>query len=370
MNIHVEDTGLVYRNPSPNVWSRQAFFPSVIQRPSGELLVSFDMGSAMENADVRTYLCRSTDNGKTWSEPACIYEPEGLDVPTSTLGRLSQLPDGSLVALLILCDRSRSEFGLANPKTEGYVETHLALMRSRDGGYSWSIPEIVTSPNAWNALEICSPIHAVSDTRWLLPTSLWRNWAGDCPDGMKAVVFLSDDQGATWSRCVDVMNLWDQQVTSWEQKHTRLSDGRWMVVCWAYDYARNVSLPNRYTFTSDLGGTYDPPMVAPLAGETCAPLGLPDNHILCIYRRVDERGLWAHLARIDGDSWIPLKDEPLWGTGKASYSLHSTSKIEEMATLRFGYPQVIRLADGHLFVVFWCVEECVANIRWFRLRLD
>ncbi len=370
MDIHVVETGLVYRNPAPNVWSRQAFFPSAVQRDTGELVVSFDMGSAMENADVRTYLCRSSDNGKTWSDPSCIYEPHGMSAPTSTLGRLTQLSDGTLVALLILCDRSRTEFGLANPKTEGYVETRFALMRSRDGGHSWSKPEMVVSPNAWNALEICSPIHAVSGTRWLLPTSLWRNWDGDCPEGMKAVVFVSDDQGATWPRCVDVMNLWDQQVTSWEQKHTRLYDGRWMVVCWAYDYAHNMSLPNRYAFTANLGDSYGPPIVAPLAGETCAPIGLADNHVLCVYRRVDERGLWAHLARIDGDTWVPLKDVPLWGTSKASYSLHSTSKIEEMATLRFGYPQIIRLTGGELFVVFWCVEECVANIRWFRLRLD
>lgn len=369
MNVQVEETGLVYRNPAPNVWSRHAFFPSVVQHPSGELLVSFDMGSAMENRDVRTYLCRSTDNGTSWSEPALLYEPRQLSSPTSTLGRISALSDGTLIALQILCDRSRTEFGLANPKTEGYVETRFVHLRSEDRGHTWSQPAHVELPVSWNAFEICSPIHAVSDSRWLLPASTWRNWDGECPFGMKAVVFVSDDAGSTWPRCTDVMNGWNRQVTSWEQKHARLADGRWIAVCWAYDYSANVSLPNRYTFTSDLGGSYGPALEAPLAGETCTPIGLPDNHILCIYRRVDVRGLWAHIARIDGTAWIPLKDEPLWGTAKASYAAHSTSKVEEMATLRFGYPQVTRLADGSLFVVFWCVEDCVSNIRWFRLRV-
>ncbi|MBX7255998.1 MAG: glycoside hydrolase [Candidatus Hydrogenedentes bacterium] len=370
MNIHVAETGIVYRNPSPNIWSRQAFFPSVLQAPSGDLLASFDMGIAMENADVRTYLCRSSDEGKTWSQPVRIHEPDCSQSPVSTLGRVSLLRDGTLLALQLLCDRSRNEFGLANPKTEGYVETQFCFLKSHDEGRTWSKPKLIMPPLAWNAFEICSPIISVSDSRWLLPTSLWRNWDGDCPFGMKAVSFLSDDQGETWHRTVDVMNLWEQQTVCWEQKQTELSDGRRMAVCWCYDYAKNSSLPNRYAFSTDHGESYGPALISPLAGETCTPYGLPDNHVLCIYRRVDERGLWAHLACIEGDTWVPLKDEPLWGTARSSYGLQSSSKVEEMAALRFGYPQLIRLPDGDFFVVFWCVEECVAQIRWIRLRLQ
>ena len=33
---------------------------------------------------------------------------------------------------------------------------------------------------------------------------------------------------------------------------------------------------------------------------------LPDNHVMVVYRRADQRGLWAHLARIEGDAWRPL----------------------------------------------------------------
>jgi hypothetical protein len=367
--IHIESTGLIYRNPAPNIRPRQAYFPSIVELPGGELLAAFELGSAMENLDVRVHLSRSSDGGQNWSEPVKVFEPAKSIPPVSTLGRVSRMRDGALVAVILLCDRSRVDEGLANPVTEGYVETTFAIIESNDGGRSWSAPRTIAPPIDWNVFEICSPILEVSDTRWLLPTSLWKNWDGDCPHGMKAVALLSDDRGHTWTRCVDVFNQWEQRITSWEQKQTRLSDGRWLAVCWSHDYAGAKSVPNRYTFSHDDGESYGPPLIAPLNGETCTPLALPDNRVLCVYRRFDQRGLWAHLTEIDGQTWKPIADEPLWGTGKDLYGMDSKNKLEEMRTLRFGFPQCVRLSDGSVFAAFWCVEDCVACIRWFRLRV-
>ena len=369
-SIRVESTGHIYRNPAPNVRPRQAYFPSIVELPGGELLASFELGSAMENLDVRLHVSRSADEGRSWPEPVKVFEPEGLDYPASTLGRMSMLRDGSLVAVILICDRSRKNEGLASPLTEGYVDTTFAIIESADGGRTWSAPRMIVPPIDWNVFEICSPIIEVSDTRWILPTSLWKNWDGECPHGMKAVTLVSDDRGHTWNRCVDVLDLWEQKITSWEQKQTKLSDGRWLAVCWAHDYANAKSLPNRYAFSEDDGDTYGPPLVAPLNGETCTPLALPGNRVLCVYRRFDKRGLWAHLAEIDGQTWKPIADETLWGTGTASYSMDSANKLEEMRTLRFGFPQSVRLSDGSVFAAFWCVEDCVACIRWFRLRIE
>jgi hypothetical protein len=187
---------------------------------------------------------------------------------------------------------------------------------------------------------------------------------------MKAIVFVSTDRGETWERCVDVMDLWDRRIACWEQKQTRLTDGRWMAVCWAFSYAEKKSLRNRYAFSEDEGSSYSASHESPLQGETCTPLALPDNHVLCAYRRVDKQGLWAHVARIEGVRWVPLEDLPLWGTERSSYATSSPNKLEEMTTLQFGYPQCMLQSDGKVLVVFWCVEEGSACIRWVRLRIE
>lgn len=83
----------------------------------------------------------------------------------------------------------------------------------------------------------------------------------------------------------------------------------------------------------------------------------------------DQGVLWAHLARMEGDRWQPLADHPLWGTAGVADAGTQASRLAQMSTLRFGFPSVVRLRSGDVFVVFWCVEDCVSNIRWYRLRV-
>jgi len=42
--------------------------------------------------------------------------------------------------------------------------------------------------------------------------------------------------------------------------------------------------------------------------------------------------------------------------------------VSQFNVLRFGAPSLARLDGGGILVAFWCVEECVANIRWLRLE--
>lgn len=368
--FHVEAGGHVLRGGATPSGLRQAYFPSIVETQNGELLVSFDMGSDMEHADVRTYVSRSADGGASWSEPVCIDQPAGLRYPASTLGRISRLADGTVVGLLAICDRSRTESRLANPDTEGYVETYFGIVESRDDGNSWSAIRWVVPPISWNVFEICSPVIEIRRNYWIIPTSTWRAWDGSCPLGMKAIAFVSHDRGTTWSQCTEVMSGWDARMASWEQKQTVLSDGRVLAVCWTYSYEEQKSLRNRYALSSDQCGTFGPAREAPVDGETCTPLAMPGNRVLCAYRRIGKKGLWLHAGHIDGDRWEPVADEVLWGHEQASYAMLSSSKTEEMSTLQFGYPQLIRLTNGKILVVFWCVEDGAACIRWFRLRLE
>jgi len=369
-SITVRETGLVYRNPMPNVWSRQAYFPSVAQLDDGLLVVTMDVGSAMEAFDVRSFAVRSADGGRTWSAPAPLPVPEASTVPHSTTGRTMRAADGSLVSLLTYFNRSRAKHGLANPDTDGFVETDFLLTRSRDGGHTWSKPRWIQPPIDWDRFESCSPVVEAGNNRCLIPTSLWRDWNGECPPGMKAVVFCSDDGCKTWPRGSVVMDGWAQGIAHWEQKLVVLSDGRLLALCWTYDLNAHRSLRNRYALSADRGDTFSAPVEAPLDGETCTPYALDGNRILCVYRRTDKRGLWAHLARLEGDVWTPLADAPLWGTERAAYTREGESAFDQMSTLQFGYPQTVRLQDGQFFVVFWCVEQCVAGIRWFRLSVE
>jgi len=369
-SISIEKTGLVFRGSEKAPQLVNAAFPSVVESTSGELVVTLNIGKTRNHAGVRSYCCRSTDGGETWTSPEKIFEPDESLNLVSTGIRMSGTPGGELVGFVNLLDRSDADAPTTNRETGGTVEREHAIIRSFDGGRSWSELEHFHPPIDWKCLGEPSPVLALSDQRWLLPSLTRLNWQGECPFGLKSFVMISEDRGKSWPRATDVFNLWPEGKVTWEQKQIRLTDGRLLAVTWVFDAKTNRNLPNHYTFSGDDGDTYLPALQSPLQGQTCTPLALADNHILCVYRRLDRNGLWAHLARIEGRSWIPMAEKILWGQTIEALAGAGDSSIQHQHRLQFGYPQLIRLVDGGVFVVFWGMEDGLSVIRWFRLKVS
>lgn len=362
------ETGLIYANPKPHLYSRQASFPSLALLPGGELLAAFGVGSGFESADHRTMQARSRDGGRTWQQEGPVFS-ERTARPTSSHVRISRMADGELLAFGARWDRSREDEGLTNPATLGFVETELIQLRSSDGGRSWSGPAVVEPPLVGPSFEICSPALALSDGRWIVPTATWRGWDGHCPNGMKAIALVSHDRGASWPAYVDVMDGSAEGVIYWEQKIVELGDGRLLAVCWTHDLAAGRDREVHYALSHDGGRSFGPPRPTGLHGQTTTPILLGAGRLVCVYRRTDAPGLWAAYGRLDGDAWVNEAQLPLWGHGAqgGGYTVGGDNLSHSFARLRFGLPAGLLLPDGEVFAAFWCVEDCVSVIRWFRL---
>jgi hypothetical protein len=66
-------TGVLYANPKPYLRSIHAYFPSVAMMANGEMLATIVLGEAFDAVNLRTNVCRSTDNGETWKLEGPIY---------------------------------------------------------------------------------------------------------------------------------------------------------------------------------------------------------------------------------------------------------------------------------------------------------
>ena len=369
--IAIVDSGIVYRNPMPHLRSRHAYFPTVVELESGELLVGMDIGTAFEAVDVRSCVCRSADGGKSWSQPQQLFEPDESQHPVSTSCRIGKLQDGSLIGWAALFDRSRTEVGLANTETEGFCRTENFTIRSLDGGHNWSAPQRVELPADWREFEICAPPFQVNEQSLLVVTRPFFDWEGKVsPWGQDGMAFRSDNCGESWSEFIRVFGGSEDQLSANEQAIARLTDGRLICLCWTIDHRTDKSLANRIAFSEDDGRTFTGQQATPLQGETSRPLALEGNRLLVVYRRTDKKGFWAQLAQLDGEHWTPLADQLLWGGEVTSHRTNIDSKLGQMSTLKFGCPAIQRLQDGDAFVVFWCVEDCVSVIRWFRLQVE
>lgn len=360
-------TGLVYRDPKPYLRAIHAWHPSVVRLDDGELVVAFDLGQAVEALDYRTYLARSADSGETWSGPVRLFE-DLVDRPTTHTVRISRTADGTLVGFGSRAYRDDPEQGLVNRENLGYAEMDLILLTSRDGGRTWDGPRTIEPPLVGPAFEICHGVRELGDGRWLAPTSNWKGWNGDAPNGMNAVALVSYDRGATWPEAITVMAAYDEGIIHWEQSLVELGDGRLLSVAWAVEERSGKTLPTPYAVSDD-GRRFGPRRMTGLSGQTAKILALADGRILCLYRRHDRPGLWANLSRLDGDAWMNLEETLLWQGAESGMSGQAATG-EELSQLRFGYPGMIELPGGDVFAVFWCMEDHVQNVRWFRLGIE
>ena len=334
------------------------------------MVVAMDIGSAFEALDVRSYTSRSADGGKTWSMPALIFEPDTSHHAVSLTTRVSRATDGMLTAWACQFERSRTDCGLVNEATDGFVPMSFSLLRSTDAGKTWSTPQAVTLPTEWSDFETCSPVIEVAAGRWLVPTSPVKNFAGERSHLPPGMAFVSNDAGQTWNSWVTTFGKDAAGLCALEQKLTRLSDGRWLIVCWSID-AAGKTVPNRYAIADVAAKSFGPSRSTAIAGETCTPIALSDGRVLAVYRNYDRPGLWAQIARIDGDTWRAENDLCLWqGSTGVGQEAQRFAELRQMKDLRFGCPSLAILPDGDVMVVFWCVENCVGNIRWIRVKTD
>ena len=367
MNILM--TGLIYRNSKPHLRSRHAYFPSLTVLANGDLLCGFDVGSAFESDDVRNHHSVSKDGGMTWGTPELTPAPESV-APFFSSCRFKSAPYGELVGAGALWDRSRSEEGLANPETGGFVDTTLFIVRGDRAAHTWQAPSTVDPPLR-GPFEICSPLFFAANGEWLWPMSVLKNWEGHVEHGMRAIVLRSDNKGATWKEWSPVMDESSQGLVFWEIKLSQMSDGRIAALCWTHDTNAGCDLPVHYAISSDNGRSFSPPRSTGLLGQTCTPLALSNGKIICFYRRSDHQGLWAQVAVLDGEVWRNEEEMLLWSGASHSPGNLTAPKFatDTMSGLRFGLPTAVCLPDQSVLAAFWCVEDAVANIRYFKISL-
>jgi sialidase-1 len=365
--IQVHATGLVYSNPKPYLKAIHAWHPSIVELEDGRLLCSFDLGQAAESMDYRSYLASSSDGGNTWSQPRRLLDDSNNRPATHTI-RLSKMRDGTLVGIGARFYRDNPNEGLTNRETLGYVPMDLVLMRSSDAALTWTVPTTIKPPLVGPTFEVCHSVRELSDGVWLAPTQTWPAWNGEAPSGRKTIAFVSRDHGNTWPEYITLFDRSDQGVIHFEVSVVELSNGRLLAIAWAYDLNNRRTLPTPYVVSDDRQ-QFSAPRETGLRGQTAKLLTLDDDHFICVYRRDDKPGLWLQLSRLDSHEWVNIAEMSLWsGPGSASTNLGTIS--DELSSLQFGYPSLLRLANSEIIIVFWCQENGIGCIRYFRLSIS
>jgi sialidase-1 len=344
-----------------------AYHPSLNLLSDREWLVTHDVGASTESLDYHTRGLRTTDAGATWREEGpLVIKPPGI-ATTHTI-RTRHFGDQRILGLGKWEDRRGYEQHRSNRATMGQVPMRLFWIESRDGGRSWSQPRWVDPPLVGPTWELCHAPLPLAPEKIALPVATWRDWSGSLPNGEISGMLVSSDGGQTWPEFRPTFDGRQSGWIHWEQSVIVRRDGSLLATAWVYDPNAKETLPTVFASASR-DGQFGIPRTTGFLAQTCKIIELASGEILAVYRRHDQPGLWADVARVGADAWVSERRALLWG-GAASGMSGGGSSSEQLNSLRFGFPSLGQLQDGSVVVVFWGSTGGPPSIRWMRIRPD
>ncbi|HOC70486.1 MAG TPA: sialidase family protein [Candidatus Hydrogenedentes bacterium] len=325
-------------------------FPSVVLRPDGELVVAFRraperryLGEPRSNhTDPNSYLVlvRSKDNGESWTaEPELIFAHPfgGSQDPCMT-----QLRDGAIVCSSYGWALLRGDAAEKVPPTlrhGDFVFMGGYLVRSLDGGHSWTgpvIPPSVPGNEAKNVFREPCPAYNRGPMWEGRDGSLYWAVASQSrlePRLTEVHLMASKDAGLSWEYRCPVAR--DSKVTFNETALIETRGGALVAFLRTADFDDHTAVAR----STDGGNTFGPWEDAGFQGHPhCATL-LPDGRILLVYGYrhalfgIRARILDADAANIAGSEEIILR--------------------EDGGNSDLGYPWVTPMADGRYLVVYY-----------------
>lgn len=303
--------------------------------PNGDLLVSFGNYLSDFRVGGEVWIIRSPDQGRTWELPRLLARPKKKD--TSLFHALGMTTTSSGVILLPYAEKAAlpwrykklREYRFIEETGEEFVRTtEIFLLKSTDNGYTWAEHQI---PHQEWELFPYGKIIELRDGRLLFPCD-GHHCRGEV---YRAWVFKSFDDGDTWGDLTTIA-VGDFSVTGYEGWNEpsliELPDGK----------ALAIIRPGARSVSSDGGDTWS--AVERLKMTICCPcLHLsPAGALMLAYRSHDrEEGTFAleiKWSEDEGRTWQgQLRVEDPKGL--------PPSRLTD------GYPALVNLSDGRIFIV-------------------
>ncbi|MBQ4641733.1 MAG: exo-alpha-sialidase [Oscillospiraceae bacterium] len=351
------ESNTVYKNPLPQLSSRQSFFPFLAQLKDGSLLAAFVIGQAFESVDSASYVAYSYDGGKTWSEPQKMFEMGEAENRLTDYCKVTALADGRLVAMGYTYLRDDPALPIGNPATGGTLQDFVFWSVSEDGGKTWA--EMKKIDCVWGPyVEASAPITVLQDGTWITPITGFPDWEGKLHGKLCGRALRSEDQGETWNDDAICMDFGDKNITCYEQRMCQLESGTVICIGWNEDLDSGERLQNHYTFSTDGGKTWSCPLPTGVMGQASSVCHIGGERLLALHavrRDTDRPGIYGYIIDFSEKQWNVVDSlvvwEPKGGVKKAE------NMAEIFAFLKFGQPGAILLNDGNVMMSHWYAED-------------
>lgn len=319
----------------------------ILQLQDGRLLLVYGaMGAPRIDVPLGALGARlSTDLGRTWGDVSVIVPAPRPQKQGEYYGQpgLTRLANGEILLYY---------FYVAQVRPFYYAQT--LYRRSTDDGKTWG-DQLLMTPASGSNLGYNDKLVQLTSGRLVLPVEHEADNAGDDHSGYVAYSFFSDDNGYSWRKSSNVVDM--RPVEAQEPHVVELKDGRLLM------FLRTYSGCIAQAFSTDRGETWS-------AGELRPDLKLSKNSSAINVQRIPATGDLVLLRTIAGDegrrtpfvSTISRDEGKTWSNERV---------IAGEPSEDYGYPSLTFVKDLALVLYHARDGLHVARIRsdWFSTAL-
>ncbi len=342
-------------------------YPLTTLGADGSIVCLYRRGQEKHSYDGVLVSQRSTDLGRTWSDPVTVFAGQHLNPPQAAVsGGLCKCGDGSLLAVIGIVEVTRPDVYIFSE--EGFTQRRLlAMVKSTDGGRSWNPCKYVDIAAPGKPFGASKPL-LLDDCRIFFPGE-HRHEGGQL--GMCAS--FSSDHGESLEPVHDCIVDPTAQLSLCDARFALFDDGQMLALLWTFRQSDEQTVEVHRSVSDDQGRTWSEARPVGHLGQITAPLVVAGDSVIAASNyRWPPQGIRLWQSRDRGETWPVGESLQMWDADQKQMlaqplqvgeQSQNDSVWDALPGFTFGTPDLTALPDGTVLLTYYAEIDGLAQVR-------
>jgi len=340
------------------------YIPTALYMSSGEVLVCFRATSEKTSPDAKIAVAISGNKGKTFTTAAFPFD----NIYKGKKGSLwsaypAELNEGEITIVVFWVDRqTHTDAPFVNAETFGLLPVKTLLYKSYDFGRSWAYDGEIGKEPLKCELPVECNIYKFADGTLMCPFENYKTYYDKSLWAQAVVVKFSYDGGQTWDDYVYSARDKDMKLWYNDQRGCVLKSGGFINYYPTFDTGKKEYVNVYMNESADKGKTWSEPQDTGIAGMPSSPIELQDGAIVISTSDQKSKTVDIFISRDGGKSFGT--DVLTIYSAELDKPKRKEKDYTDWVDWSFGRPQITKINDSEIFVVYYAGNGQCTDIRW------